>query len=205
VTREEPAALRGGSRPRGRLGVYAPWPLVGVALMLVALVVVTPVLVTNTHQPGPGFLTQAELVIDKISSNATFHFYLWALGETIRYAEIRVGVADGFNWSGTTPLAWNQLNWSEWHNGTNLLSVAVSSVANPVALDISVHYVSPSGSTWYVATLAFYAAITSPPSGESLYSATATSGVAVPSPLAVSNNTFPLAILLADVGAGGPS
>jgi hypothetical protein len=195
----------GGRRPglRGWLGYYAPWPVVGVALLLVALVLITPVLLANSHQPGPGILTQAELVVDKTSRNSTLHFYIWALGETIRYDDMRVGVATGFNWTGSTPIAWNALNWTDWHNGSDLLSVIVASDANPVALNISVHYVSPSGSTWYVGLLAFYVGLTSPPLGESLYSATPTSGVALTSPLAVSNDTLPVAILLADVGPGG--
>jgi hypothetical protein len=191
------------SRPRGRLGLFAPWPLVGVALLLTALVVLTPVLVANTHQPGPGILTQAELVIDKTASNATVHFYIWALGETIRYAEIHFGVATSFNWTGTTSISWNRLNWTQWHNGSDLLSVIVATTANPVALNVSAYYVSPSGNTWYVGLLAFYVSPSSSSSGESLYSATATSGVAVPSPLAVSNSTLPVAILLANVGPGG--
>lgn len=192
-------------RRRGRFSVFAPWPLVGAALLLALLVVLTPVLQTNSHQPGPGILTQAELVVDKITSNATFHFYLWALGETIRYAEIHVGVASSFNWSGTSSIAWNRLNWTEWHNGSDLVSISIATPANPVALNISVHYVSPSGSTWYVGLLAFLVAVTSPPSGESLYSSTGTLGVAVASPLAVSNSTLPIAILLKNAGAGGGS
>ncbi|MGD0588290.1 MAG: hypothetical protein ABSA63_05795 [Thermoplasmata archaeon] len=191
------------SGPRGRLGVFAPWPLVGVALLLVLLIVLTPVLVSNSNQPGPGLLTQAELVVDKLSTNATVHFYVWALGETIRYDEIHIGLAGSFNWTGTSAVAWNRLNWTDWHNGSDLLSITFGSMVNPVALNISVHYVSPAGSTWYVGMIAFYVALTSPPSGESLYSSTPTSGVAVPSPVAVSNSTLPFAILLADVGPGG--
>lgn len=190
-------------RPRGRLGIYAPWPLVGVSLLLVALIVLTPVLFSNSHQPGPGLLTRAELVIDKVASNATFHFYVWALGETIRYDTIRVGIATSFNWTGTSLLTWGQLNWTQWYNGTDVLSVIVSTAANPVALNISAHYVSPSGNTWYVGLFAFYATAYAPLAGETLYSASGTSGVAVTSPLSVSNSTLPTAILLADVGPGG--
>jgi hypothetical protein len=169
----------------------------------VALIVLTPVLVSNSHQPGPGLLTQAELVVDKVPSNATLHFYTWALGETIRYDEIRVGVATSFNWTGTSPMPWATLNWTRWYNGSEVLSVIVSSAANPVALNISAYYVSPSGSTWYVGLLSFYV-LQAPSSGsESLYSATATSGVVVASPIAVSNSTLPVPILLADVGPGG--
>lgn len=190
-------------RRRGRLGPFAPWPLVGVAIILVVFVLLTPALVSNTHQPGPGLLTQAELVIDKISSNSTIHFYVWAFGETIRYEQIHIGVADSFNWTGSSGIAWKQLNWTTWHNGSEVLTVAVATAANPVALNISVHYVSPSGSTWYVGLIAFYVALTSPPNGETLYSATGTSGIAVESPLSVSNSTLPVPIPLANVGPGG--
>jgi len=189
----------------GRLGVYAPWPLVGVTLILVALVVFTPVLVSNSHQPGPGLLTQAELVVDRTAYNATFHFYVWALGETIRYDAVRVGLAGPFNWSGTNLVPWGSLNWTRWYNGSNILSEIVTTQANPVALNISVHYVSPSGATWYVGLLAFYVYTTASPSGESLYSATATPGIGVPGATAVSNSTLPVAILLANAGSGGPS
>ncbi|HKN07827.1 MAG TPA: hypothetical protein VJ021_09600 [Thermoplasmata archaeon] len=189
-------------RPRGRLGVYAPWPLVGVSLLLVLMILLTPVLVRN-GKPAPGILTQAELVVDKTSTNASFHFYVWALGETIRYDVIRIGVASSFNWTGTTSISWNRLNWTQWDNDSNVLSVIVNTTANPVALNISAHYTSPSGSTWYVGLLAFYASPAASSSGESLYSATATSGVTVPSQLAVNNDTLPIAILLANAGPGG--
>jgi hypothetical protein len=198
-----PVATR--RRPPGKLSIYAPWPLVGIALLLVAFIVFTPELISNSRQPGPGLLTEAELIVDKIPENATLHFYVWALGETIRYDEIHVGVATAFNWTGGGSPVWSQLNWTQWDNGTDVLSVILASSANPVALNISVHYVSPSGSTWYVGILSFYV-LTSVPSGsESLYSATGTSGVAVASPLAVSNDTLPVPILLANVGSGGVS
>jgi hypothetical protein len=186
------------------LAVYAPWPLVGVSLLLVAIIVLTPVLVANSHQPGPGLLTQAELVVDKISLNNTpLHFYIWALGETIRYDSIHVGVATAFLWNSTLSMPWSSLNWTQWYNGSDVLSVIISSSANPVALNISAHYVSPSGSTWYVGLLSFYI-LQAPSSGsESLYSATATSGVAVASPLAVSNTTLPVPILLRNAGSAG--
>ncbi|HTT45239.1 MAG TPA: hypothetical protein VMH38_04400 [Thermoplasmata archaeon] len=191
-------------RPPGRLGVYAPWPLVGVTLLLVTLVIFTPVLVLNSHQPGPGILTQAELVVDKTSNNATLHFYVWALGETIRYDAIRIGVATSFNWTGAPGLNWSAVNWTSWNNGTDVLSVMFASSANPVALNISAHYVSPSGQTWYYGLLAFYVSPATSSAGESLYSYSGTSGVTVTSPLAVSNDTLPAVILLADVGPGGP-
>ena len=191
-------------RPPGRLGVYAPWPLVGVTVLLVALIVFTPQLLSiGSRHPGVGILTQAELVVDKIPGNATFHFYVWALGEEIRYDVINVGVATLFNWTGTTAVNWSAINWTEWHNGTNVLSVIVSSTANPVALNISAFYSSPStgSSTWYVGVFAFYVSVSS--GGESLYSTSPTPGVAVPPPGYSVSNGLPDPILLHNAGPGG--
>lgn len=200
MSSEDVARVATRPRPPGRLGRLAPWPLVGVALLLVTLVILTPVLITNSHQPGPGLLTQAEVVVDKISANATFHFYVWALGETIRYAKILVGVATSFDWTGTSILSWTNLSWTRWYNDSDALSVIVATDANPVALNISVQYCSALGNAFYVGLLAFYVSLTS--GGESLYYAT-TPSLAVPSsPLTVSNSTLPLPILLSHVGGG---
>jgi len=196
-----PMSLR---RPPGRLGTFAPLPLVGVAVLLVVLIIFTPELVTNPRHPGPGILTQAELVVDKTASNGSLYFYVWALGETIRYDAIDIGVASVFNWTGSTALDFRALNWTEWHNGSDVLSVIVTTEANPVALNITAHYVSPQGNAWYVGLVAFYVAQSVPAGSESLYSQSGTSGVAVESPLAVSNDTLPLPILLHDAGSGGP-
>jgi hypothetical protein len=177
---------------------------VGVTLLLLALIIFTPQLVSNGRQPAVGILTQAELVVDKVAGNSTFHFYVWALGEEIRYNQIHVGIATAFNWAGNTTVVWANLSWSRWYNGTDVLSEIVSTSDNPVALNISAFYYSPStsSSTWYVGVFAFFVGST-PASGESLYSATATSGVAVTSPLVVSNSTLPAVILLSNVGPGG--
>ncbi|HXY11985.1 MAG TPA: hypothetical protein VEJ85_00610 [Thermoplasmata archaeon] len=189
-------------RPPGRLGTYAPWPLLGIAVLLIVLIIFTPQLVSNTRQPTPGILTQAELVVDKTTSNASIHFYVWALGETIRYSSITVGVATEFNWTGMTTAPFGKLNWTSWHNGSEVLSVIFATTENPVALNITVHYVSPEGTAWYVGLFAFYVASTTPTGSEVLYSQSGTSGVAVESPLTVSNDSLPDVILLHSAGSG---
>ena len=189
-------------RPTGRLGAYAPLPLVGVAALLVVLIVFTPLLVLNTRQPTPGILTQAELVVDREYGNSTMHFYVWALGETIRYDSIHVGIASAFGWAGSSAVAWSNLTWSQWDNASGVLSVIVSTSANPVALNITAHYVSPSGTAWYVGLLAFYVWSSTPPGSESLIAQSGTSGVAVPSSTSVSNSSLPLDILLHNAGSG---
>lgn len=191
-------------RPPGRLGMFAPWPLVGVTVLLVALIIFTPQLVTNGHQPAVGILTQAELVVDKVVGNSTFHFYVWALGEEVRYNQINIGVNGSLNWTGTTSIVWSNLTWNRWYNGTDVLSEIVSSTDNPVALNISAYYYSPSTSSgaWYVGLFAFYVGGT-PSSGENLYSYSPTPGVAVTPILSVSNSTLPAEIFLRNAGSGG--
>jgi len=189
-------------RPPGRLGTLAPWPLVGVAVLLVVLILFTPELVSNGLQPSPGIRTQAELVVDKTVTNSSYHFYVWALGETIRYEWISIGVATDLNWTGTGPVPFAALNWTSWHNGSEVLSVIVSTSANPVALNITARYVSPGGNACYEGLLAFYVASTTPTGSESLYSQSGTSGIAVASPLSVSNDSLPATILLHDAGSG---
>ena len=191
------------ARSRRRIEPYAPWPLVGVVLLLVIVIILTPVL-QSIGQPGPGLLSSAELVVDKIAGNTTVHFYVRGLGTTVRYAQIRVGIAIPFSWDGSARLDWSALTWGTWYNSTNVLTLVVETQQNPVALNVSAYYESPSGSTWYAGVVAFYVAASASSTGESLYSATSTSGVAVTSPLAVSNTTLPLPILLANVGPGGP-
>jgi len=200
MSQGEPFALLPRPRPRRRLSAYAPWPLMGIAIVLVVLIVLTPVLFSTSHQPTPGILTQAEMVVDKISTNASMHFYVWALGEEIRYSSIDIAVASDFNWSGNTSLAFDRLNWTQWYNDSDVLSVLVETAADPVALNVTVHYVSPSGSAWYVLRVGFFVT-TGPP--QSLYSNTDTSGIAVASPIAVSNSTLPFPILLHNAGSGG--
>jgi hypothetical protein len=187
-------------RRPGKLGRYAPWPLVGVALILVTLIVFTPVLFSNSHQPEPGILTQAELVIDKLASNATMHFYIWALGETIRYAYIHVGVAMGFDWSGNSSVNWTRVTWSTWINESNVLSIVLSSASNPVALNITAFYSTSTAYTVYSGVMAFYV---QQGSTQNLISAPDTSGLTLPSPLAVSDTNLPEPVLLPSSAAGG--
>ena len=95
------------------------------------------------------------------------------------------------------------MNWTQWSNQTETLEIELSTIDNPVAVNVTASYVSSGGSALYEGTLAFFVAGT-PATGEALYLASSTAGISVPpSPQAVSNSSFPLAIRLAAIGPGG--
>lgn len=191
----------GGRARRRRIGDYAPLPLVAVAILLIVLILFTPLLLPSGGQPAPGVLTQAELIVDRISGNQTTHFYIHALGTTARYTEIWVGLASGFDYS-TLGTSWARLNWSTWTNESDVLSVIVSSIENPVGLNVTAYYTSPGGTAWYVGVVALYVVTGS--TGPTLYFATPTPGLGLPGPTPVDNTSLPLTILLPLTPSGGP-
>ena len=186
----------------GRLAHYAPLPFVAVTVLLIVLILITPVLVSS-GQPAPGILTQAELVVDRLPGNATMHFYVHGLGTTVRYAEIWIGVALGFNWSAVSRTPWRSLHWNIWQNDTFVLTSSYASDDNPIALNVTAYYSSSGGSAWYGGVLAFY--VTSGASGQVLNAVSETTSVAVPGSVPVDNSSLPFPITLATVSPGGVS
>ncbi len=184
-----------------RMGRYAPWPLVGVTILLVVLILLTPVLISS-GQPAPGVLTQAELIVDRIAGVGETHFYIRGLGSTTRYADIWVGGTSNFRWDGTSPLNWSALRFSTFWNDTNVLSVEFATFAPLIALNITAYYQSPAGDAVYAGELAFLAGPSPSGGGEVLYAASATSGVTVSGQIPVDNSTLPLLIVLAHVFPG---
>ena len=135
-----------------RLGTFFPWPLVGVALLLVALIVFTPVLLSTASGP---YYTQAVLVVDRVAGpNLTTNFYVHAIGGTVRYQTISMAIAYGFNWSGGFPS--ENLSWYDWENLTDALEYSYYAPFNPVVVAVTATYVSGSTTSAYSGVLAFY-------------------------------------------------
>ncbi len=180
-----------------RLGALFPWPLVGVALLLVGLIVLTPVLISNGPSP---YLAQAELVVDRVAGGNTTNFYVHAVGATVRFDAISTAVAYGFVWSGGFPT--DHLAWTDWQNSSNVLASVLFSLYNPVAVYASATYTDNGATTTYSGVFAFYVSAIGQ-AGETLNIAVspATSGISAASSVAVSS--LPLAILL-EPNAGGP-
>jgi hypothetical protein len=172
-----------------RLGNLFPWPLVGVALLLVTLIVFTPILITNSESP---FLTQAVLVVDRVSGpGATTNFYVHATGGTVRYQSISMAVSYGFNWTGGFPSG--NLTWTDWQNRSSAIAYAFFCPYNPVVVAVTATYTSGSTNITYAGLIAFYVGSVGT-NHEVLYAVTGatTSAVSVPSSIAVSQLPLPI-------------
>ncbi|MGD0249615.1 MAG: hypothetical protein ABSB97_01810 [Thermoplasmata archaeon] len=176
-------------------------PFVGATVLLVVLILLTPTLL-SISSTGPGVLTQAELIVDRISGNNSSHFYVRGYGSTVRYAGIWIGVATDFAWSGSGSPPWANLTWTTWWNDSDVVTLGFTSLANPVAVNVTAYYTSSGGTAIYVGILAF---VVGPgPGGPTLYAASLTSGISVPSSTPVDNNSLPLPVLLAVGSSGSP-
>lgn len=176
---------------------FVPARFASIALLLVVVILLTPVLLSS----GPaavGLLTQAELIVDRVPGANLTHFYLRGVGTTVRYTQMSIEVATGFNWTGSFPTG--RLAWSNGTNGSELLTLSWATDANPVALNISAWYQASGTSALYLGVVAFDFRSASGALGETLYSATSTSGLAVSGPTPISS--LPVTVPLVDVGSG---
>lgn len=182
---------------RERIAGLLPAPLAGSALLLVALILLTPIFLSGGQPAAGSLLSQAELIVDRAPGSNVTHFYVRGVGTTTRYATMTVDVAGNFSWTGRFPTA--PLAWTVGANDTEVLSLALSTSVNPVALNISVLYRVSGGSALYVGELAVY--VGGGPGGATVYLAPSTPGLAVGSSTPVLD--LPLVVPLVNVG-GGP-
>lgn len=182
---------------REQIGRLLPAPLAGAVLLLVALILLTPILLSN-GQPAPGILTQVVLIVDRVPGSNVTHFYLRGVGTTIRYSEMSIDWATNFTWGPAFPP--NPLHWNVGANGSDVLTVLFATTANPVALNVSAFYQVPGASATYVGELAFYVSGSPGAGSEVLSTVSGTVGLAGSGPVAVPN--LPLTIPLVNVGSG---
>jgi hypothetical protein len=174
-----------------------PGPLVGIALLLAILIVLTPILTSNGQPAAGSIFSQAELIVDAVPGNATTHFYVRALSATARYSEIRFSLATGFNWTGGFPKG--TLNWTGWQNATNIVAISAQSNSTPVAVNVTAIYSANGVTAYYVGLLALEIYLPPGASTEVLNLASATAGI---SGFSTPITNLPLPITLSDIGSG---
>jgi hypothetical protein len=175
---------------------------VATALLLVLLILLTPVLLPNGPPAAGTIFTQAELIVDLNSTSSVMTFYLRALGSAVRYAEIDIGAAQGFPWTGGFP--GTPLNWSPITHQEDLLAFQFNSTSNPVALNFTILYSAAGGSAYYVGMFAFDVGTPGGSSSTALLIATSTGGTSLgPGVTTAGQSSLPFDILLANHG-GSP-
>jgi hypothetical protein len=118
------------------------WPFVGVVVLLLVLIVLTPNLI-NAGGPSAGSLeTQAVLVVDRVTGSNVTHFYVHGLG-TARYVSISVALARPALWP--APARASLLNWTNVSFDTQTLGVTVRTTADPVGVNVTATYLDPAG------------------------------------------------------------
>jgi hypothetical protein len=183
--------------PGGRLGAVAPVPFVGVATILVALIVFTPVLLA----PGPSPLAvQAELSVYRTLGSPTTEFYVHGIDPVVPYRWVNLSLGSGFPWTGSCPTT--PLNWS-YTNETNETVSNVVSGADPVVVNATLVYLQGGTRVLYAGEMAFHVVNRGSASeGLAIAPCPWTPGLSPPTSWAVSN--LPLGLLLVDYGTGGP-
>jgi hypothetical protein len=177
------------------VGRFFPIPLVGTVVVLLALILLTPNLITSGGSPPAGSLeTQAELIVDRVTGNATTHFYIHGLG-LVRYQSITVALGTNTTWpapSSPSAIRWSSSNWSN-----DSLAVVTATTADPVAINITALYVDSMGARiWFLGVFVFHV------SGDTLYVAALLTGAASIPPTPVAS--LPLPIILLSSATGNP-
>jgi hypothetical protein len=182
----------------GQVGALFPVPLVGAAVLVAILIVVTPALRPEGQPVAGSIFSQAELVVDALPGNNSTHFYVHALSTTARYSDIQLGFAYGFNWTGSFPPG--PLNWTDWHNGSEVLSVDGAVDQDPIAVNVSALYTENGASALYVGIFAIDLSVPAGSTTQTLFVVSNTAGIGG---FSISVANLPVPIPLTNVGPGG--
>jgi len=139
---------------RAAWGRYFPLPFVGISVLLVLLILLTPNLLLGGHPSAGSLATQVELTIDHpLGANVT-HFYVNGLS-TVRYTVILAMICTNLTWPAPASLA--NLTWANASWGLEVLAAEFSTESNPVAVNVTATYVDAAGaSVEYYAIYEFY-------------------------------------------------
>ena len=149
-------------------GRYFPLPFVGVSVLLVLLIFLTPNLLLGGRPAAGSLATEAELTIDRAPGANVTHFYVNGLS-TVRYTVIRALICTNLTWPAPTSLS--NLTWTNVSWGTDVLAAQFASAADPLAVNVTATYVDAAGTA-----VEYYAIYEFDLAGGSLYGAPLVAG-----------------------------
>jgi hypothetical protein len=132
------------------------WPFLGIVVLLVILIFLTPNLLGAGKGPAAGSLpTEARLIVDRPPvGNATI-LYVESIGTSTRYQAIDIGVIGGVPWPFPGTGA-NLTGWT-WSNASQVLVAKASATASSIAVNVTVRYTDPANVTvFYVGLYIFH-------------------------------------------------
>jgi len=180
----------------GRLGAVAPVPFVGLAAILIALIVFTPVLLAGGPSP---LAVQAELEVYRTIGSGSTEFDVHGVDPGIPYQTLNLSLGTGFSWTGSCP--GTQLNWT-YVNETNEAVVNVLSSATAVVVNVTAVYDQGGTRAVYSGEIAFSIDHLGASNEAILYAACPwTPSVTSTGSWAVSQGSLPLPLV--NYGAGG--
>jgi hypothetical protein len=138
----------GSERTRSR---RLQWPFIGVVLVLIVLIILTPNLFTTGQA---GLQTRAQLIVERAMPGGNTSYYVESIGTSTLYQSIAIGVAKLPSWP-YTGTGSQVRNWT-WTNSSNSLVLIATNAMNPAAVNVTVVYASSTGlRTEYVGVYGF--------------------------------------------------
>ena len=139
---------------RESLAPYFPIPLVGAAVLLAVLILLTPNLLSPGSPTAGSLASQAELLVDRSpNGGVTTDLYLRGIG-LARYTALEL------RWtalnSSTPPPSLDTLRWTDRTNATESLGISAATKDNDFAVNATAVYVDSDGNgVSYAALFAF--------------------------------------------------
>jgi hypothetical protein len=129
---------------RAAWGRLFPLPFVGVSVLLVLLIFLTPNLLLGGRPAAGSLATEAELTIDHPAGGNVTHFYINGLS-SVRYSLIQAQMCTNLSWP--APASQANLTWQNASWGVDVLAAVFSTSANPVAVNVTATYTDAAGAT----------------------------------------------------------
>jgi hypothetical protein len=125
-----------------RLRAWFPVPFVAIVVLLLALIGLTPNLLSSGAPSAGSLPTEAELIVDHVVGDNVTHLYVRGLG-LVRYTSIELAIASNFSWANPPVLA--NLSFPAPSYWNDSLSSSVTTSADPFAVNVTAVYVDAAG------------------------------------------------------------
>ena len=121
-----------------------PLPLVAIAVLLLALIAITPNLVSNGKPAAGSLESTAELLVDHPGDQNATSFYVHGVG-TVRYDNITISLGGNVSWP--PPSSYSSLKYRDHLAWNETVAGVASTPLNPVAVRVTALYTDTTGAT----------------------------------------------------------